>query len=177
MPAELTGHTDRVEAVAIAADGSWLASAGQDGTVRIWDPTTGAEASTLTTHGSPVRALVAAPDGATGARGWVPDPNHPVDSGGGQPGSVRGELADDGDHRTMRPASWLGKFPTSRVGRVRSRRGGWAIGHPASARCRCSCALAAVGSAFWRVRPWPSRPVPAPRRRGRCPPRWTGRSR
>jgi hypothetical protein len=37
----LTGHTDNVHAVAIAPDGSWLATAGDDGTVRIWDPVTG----------------------------------------------------------------------------------------------------------------------------------------
>jgi WD40 repeat protein len=30
-----------VWAVAIAADGSWAASGGQDGSVRIWDPATG----------------------------------------------------------------------------------------------------------------------------------------
>ena len=39
--ATLTGHTGRVEAVAVAPDGSWLATGGQDGTVRIWDAATG----------------------------------------------------------------------------------------------------------------------------------------
>ena len=37
----LTGHNGSVEAVAIAPDGTWLATAGDDGTVRIWDPATG----------------------------------------------------------------------------------------------------------------------------------------
>jgi len=37
----LTGHTDSLWAVAIAPDGTWLATAGKDGTVRIWDPVTG----------------------------------------------------------------------------------------------------------------------------------------
>jgi WD40 repeat protein len=32
----LTGHTDAVQALAVAPDGSWLASASHDRTVRIW---------------------------------------------------------------------------------------------------------------------------------------------
>ena len=37
----LTGHAGSAEAVAVAPDGSWLASADKDGTVRIWDAATG----------------------------------------------------------------------------------------------------------------------------------------
>jgi WD40 repeat protein len=37
----MTGHTGPVLAVAVAPDGTWLATAGLDGTVRIWDATTG----------------------------------------------------------------------------------------------------------------------------------------
>jgi WD40 repeat protein len=38
----LTGHTGQVNAVAIAPDGTWLATTGSDGSVRIWDAATGA---------------------------------------------------------------------------------------------------------------------------------------
>ncbi|MFI6209169.1 WD40 repeat domain-containing protein, partial [Streptomyces sp. NPDC051041] len=34
--ATLTGHTDAVDSVAIAPDGTWLATASYDKTVRIW---------------------------------------------------------------------------------------------------------------------------------------------
>jgi WD40 repeat protein len=48
----------------VAPDGSWLASASYDKTVRIWDPTTGTTGHTLTGHTDGVRALVVAPDGS-----------------------------------------------------------------------------------------------------------------
>ena len=59
----LTGHTGRVSAVAIAPDGTWLATAGDDGTVRIWDPATGQQRATLTGHTGAVSAVAIAPDG------------------------------------------------------------------------------------------------------------------
>jgi WD40 repeat protein len=37
LRAILTGHGDKVHAVAIAPDGSWLATASDDYTARIWD--------------------------------------------------------------------------------------------------------------------------------------------
>jgi hypothetical protein len=59
----LTGHVDKLEAMAIAPNGTWLASAGWDTTVRIWDPHTGQALHTLTGHSKTVRALAVAPDG------------------------------------------------------------------------------------------------------------------
>ena len=61
--AALTGHTGPVTAVAIAPDGTWLATAGDDGTVRIWDPATGQQRAALTGHAGPVTAVAIAPDG------------------------------------------------------------------------------------------------------------------
>jgi WD40 repeat protein len=57
-----------VSAVAIAPDGAWLASGGDDGAVRIWDPATGELRAALTDRANlgragPVRALAIAPDG------------------------------------------------------------------------------------------------------------------
>jgi hypothetical protein len=68
----LTGHTWDVQALMVAPDGAWLASAGDDATVRIWDPRTGQPLHTLTHHTfatfnrwpSGVRALAVAPNGA-----------------------------------------------------------------------------------------------------------------
>jgi WD40 repeat protein len=60
----LTGHTDGVRALAVAPDGSWLASAGYGGEVRIWDPITGTARHTLTGHTPEVRTLAVAPDGS-----------------------------------------------------------------------------------------------------------------
>jgi hypothetical protein len=43
----LTGNTGRVSALAVDPAGGWLASAGYDGTVRLWDPSTGEPLATL----------------------------------------------------------------------------------------------------------------------------------
>ncbi len=59
----LTGHDSGVDALTVAPDGTWLASAGSDRTVRIWDPRTGEQRAVLSGHGSGVRALAVAPDG------------------------------------------------------------------------------------------------------------------
>jgi WD40 repeat protein len=60
----LEGHTRSVLACAVAPDGSWLVSAGDDGTLRVWDPSAGATLQTLTGHDGPVLACAVAPDGS-----------------------------------------------------------------------------------------------------------------
>jgi WD40 repeat protein len=52
----LRGHTDTVQAVAITPDGSWLATASDDNTVRIWDPVAGSGVASACVAG-PLRHL------------------------------------------------------------------------------------------------------------------------
>ena len=68
----LTGNGLGAAAVAIAPDGTWLATAGDAGTVRLWDAATGARKADLPGHDRGVTAVAIAPDGtwlATGDRG------------------------------------------------------------------------------------------------------------
>ena len=53
MRRTLTGHTGEVTAVAIAPDGTWLASAGgyDGGSVRIWNPATGGISAVMRVDG------------------------------------------------------------------------------------------------------------------------------
>src|SRR5262245_48055973 len=47
-PVVLEGHTRAVSAVAWAADGKAVATAGDDRTIRVWDPATGRQTASLT---------------------------------------------------------------------------------------------------------------------------------
>jgi hypothetical protein len=53
-----------VNSVAFSPDGTWLASAGHDGTVKVWHVATGREALDLQGHTGPVRRVTFSRDGA-----------------------------------------------------------------------------------------------------------------
>jgi WD40 repeat protein len=58
----LTGHTGWVNAVAVGPDGSWLASAGNDGTVRLWNVADGGSTVVIRVDG-PLFGCAVFPDG------------------------------------------------------------------------------------------------------------------
>lgn len=64
------GHEGVVVAVVAAPDGQFLASASEDGTVRIWEEATGAEVRQIRGPGRPC-ALAYSPDGRALATGWT----------------------------------------------------------------------------------------------------------
>ena len=97
----LTGHVGQLTQVAIAPDGTWLASVGRDGTVRIWDPATGQQKAALAGHDGPVRTVAIAPDGT-----WL--------ASGGEDGKVR--IWDPATGRRLAAVTGHVWGPTGRAG-------------------------------------------------------------
>ncbi len=65
----LQGHEGGVSSVAVEAGSRWIASAGQDGTVRLWDLAAGREQDVLRGHDGEVTAVVFGPGGKVASAG------------------------------------------------------------------------------------------------------------
>jgi WD40 repeat protein len=90
----LGGHEGQIYSVAVSRDGSRIASGADDGTVRVWDPTTQDTVQTLSADGRWVRSVAFSPDGKQLAAGTYPPYGVPADAS-----TVR--LWDLGSGRTL----------------------------------------------------------------------------
>ncbi|CAG7849681.1 Vegetative incompatibility protein HET-E-1, partial [Serendipita indica DSM 11827] len=111
----LTGHTNTVQCLAFLPDGRRLASGSWDGTVRLWDGTTGASLGTLEGHTGPVQCLAFLPDGRRLASGsWDGTVRLWDGTTGASLGTLEGHtgpvqcLAFSPDGRRLASGSWDG---------------------------------------------------------------------
>src|SRR6516225_10148935 len=74
LRATFKGHTDAVVAVAFSPDSKTLVSASYDGTLKLWDMTTGKERATLGKYKGCLGCVAFSPDGKTLASGAIGSP-------------------------------------------------------------------------------------------------------
>jgi WD40 repeat protein len=102
---KFTGHDSDVNGVAFSADGSMLATTGDDGAVKVWDPKSGRELGSVQGPPGPALGPSFSPDGSLAAAAWLEEGTvrvwdvatsrtvHEIDAG---PGPFRTAFSPDG---------------------------------------------------------------------------------